>query len=329
VPPPAWSPALLTQPLEWWLGALDDSALSQLPLRLRLGFLNTFEDLLGHLGHQLQPLLAPLLAITMHMLTSACAGLTGGQTDPGSESQPAEAAAAAGAGGALSDTKEASREVRATSLKILAQVWTRFPAATDFNPLWPHFFAATAPLLARLQPEAAAPAPPPLLQCVVALAAAPGLVRVLGNLPSHQEAPSDDQEDQGEGPSPMQVVPPAAAAAVVDDGQTTVDWPAGEVPAWAAAGAGGKLLSSCITMLTLKGCSDATRDAVLRLLETLLGLSDPGLLRTVLLPWSGVLLQALRVSVNEQLAAAATAGRGVRGMKVRGAAAAQMTSARV
>lgn len=43
-----------------------------------------------------------------------------------------------------------AREVRSGALRLLAAVLARFPAACDYGPYWPRFFAAIAPLLPRL-----------------------------------------------------------------------------------------------------------------------------------------------------------------------------------
>ena len=57
----------------WWLLAVDADALTALPLRRRLGFLNAVEDLLKHLGHRLAPLLPVVLAMVLTVLEAACA----------------------------------------------------------------------------------------------------------------------------------------------------------------------------------------------------------------------------------------------------------------
>lgn len=46
-----------------------------------------------------------------------------------------------------------AREVRSGALRLLAAVLARFPAACDYGPYWPRFFAAIAPLLPRLLVE--------------------------------------------------------------------------------------------------------------------------------------------------------------------------------
>jgi U3 small nucleolar RNA-associated protein 20 len=176
-------------------------------------------------------------------------------------------------------------------------VFSRFPAALDFNPLWPAFFEAVAPLMPRLLPEAAAVQPPPLLAAAAALAAAPGLARVLGNLPSVQQ---QTLADEG---SAMQVEQGLAAAV------EPLTWPEGcSQPAWAAQGLGGALLSACFAVLSARGCSEGSRDAALSVAEACLALQPPQLLGAVLLPWTGQLLGDLRASIESVLTAAAVAG---------------------
>lgn len=51
---PWWGACLGRQPGSWWLAHIDAAALGAEPLRRRVGFLNTLEDLLKHLGHRLQ-----------------------------------------------------------------------------------------------------------------------------------------------------------------------------------------------------------------------------------------------------------------------------------
>lgn len=307
IPAPWWSKQLVNGGLGWWLTAVDRSKLAAQPLRRRQGFLNAFEDLLGHLGFRLQPLLPPLLAITLHLLEQACSSLQQQQQDGGSTPAATTAATAA-------EVREEGRALRSQTLRMFAQVFSRFPAAVDFNPLWPGFFRAVAPLMMqRLVPEAVAAAAPPLLAATAALAAAPGLARVLANLPSEQQ----QQQDPAGGTDVMQVdATPAAAAAGDRQQQSLTTWPQGPgcpQPAWAADGLGGKLLSSCFAVLSAKGCSEATRDAALSVAESCLALQPPALLSAVLEPWTVQLLQELRASIEGVLMAAAAAAGGGRG----------------
>jgi hypothetical protein len=192
-------------------------------------------------------------------------------------------------------------------------MFSRFPAAVDFNPLWPGFFKAVHPLMQRLVPEAVAATAPPLLVATSALAAAPGLARVLANLPSQQQ----QQEEAGpDGSSSMQVDPTPAAA--VDGDPLTWTEGLGAKPAWASEGLGGQLLSSCFAVLSAKGCSDGTRDVALTVAESCLALQPAGLLSAVLLPWTGQLLGELRASIEGVLTTAAAAAAGGRGRGPRG-----------
>lgn len=224
--------------------------------------------------------------------------------------------------------REEGRALRSQTLRLFAQIFARFPDAVDFNSLWPGFFTAVNPLMQRLVPEAVAAVAPPLLAATAALAAAPGLARVLGNLPSQQQQQQGDQPVQP-GSSSMQVdTPTAPAAAAEADGGPSAAWPEGlgPKPAWAVQGLGGQLLSSCFAVLSAKGCSEGTRDVALTVAESCIALqeSGPGLLSAVLLPHTSQLLGELRVSIEGVLAAAAAASAsarargGPRGGKVRG-----------
>ncbi len=51
---PWWGRCLGRQPGAWWLAHIDAAALNAEPLRKRIGYLNTLEDLLKHLGHRMQ-----------------------------------------------------------------------------------------------------------------------------------------------------------------------------------------------------------------------------------------------------------------------------------
>lgn len=51
---PWWGRCLGRQPGAWWLEHIDAAALNAEPLRKRIGYLNTLEDLLKHLGHRMQ-----------------------------------------------------------------------------------------------------------------------------------------------------------------------------------------------------------------------------------------------------------------------------------
>jgi hypothetical protein len=304
---PWWSNHLVNSPLDWWLSAVDRSTLAAQPLRRRQGFLNAFEDLLGHLGYQLQPLLPALLAITLQLLQTAAAGLQAQQLDAAA-AEAGEAAAAAAAVDAQS--REEGRAVRSQCLRLLAQVFNRFPSTLDLNPLWPGFFAAAEPLMTRVAPESSGAAPPALLAAVEALAANPGLARVLGDLPSQQLEPQDaSSSGVAAAPHAMELDPHQQQQQQDDDDEASgLQWPAGQQPEWAAKGLGGKLLCSCISVLGSKGCSEASRSAALSVVEACLALQLQQLLAAVLLRWTPLLLMELKASVEAVLVAAAAAG---------------------
>ncbi len=54
---------------------------------------------------------------------------------------------ALGQTGDLEAPAEGARELRSKSLLLLASALRRFPAATDYGPLWPRLFTAAAPLM--------------------------------------------------------------------------------------------------------------------------------------------------------------------------------------
>lgn len=57
------------------------------------------------------------------------------------------------ADGSVEGSAEGSREIRAGSLRLLASLWGRFPAAADFNALWPRFFPLLQPIMDRMPAE--------------------------------------------------------------------------------------------------------------------------------------------------------------------------------
>jgi hypothetical protein len=159
--------------------------------------------------------------------------------------------------------------------------------------------------MTRVAAESAGAAPPALLAAVEALAANPGLARVLGDLPSQQLEPQDIPSSSG--------AAPASQAMAVDSEQQQqqdedMSWPDGQTPSWAAQDLGGKLLCSCISVLGSKTCSEASRSAALSVVEACLALQPPLLLSAVLLRWTPLLLVQLKASVEAVLVAAAAAG---------------------
>lgn len=60
------------EPVEWWLARLGGgAAVAELPLRVKMGFLNAAGDLLQHLGHRLQPYLPEICSLLVCFLQSA------------------------------------------------------------------------------------------------------------------------------------------------------------------------------------------------------------------------------------------------------------------
>lgn len=135
-----------------------------------------------------------------------------------------------------------------------------------------------------------------MLSCAVAIAASSNLLPVLGNLPST-----------------LPLFGNAAATAAV----TPVPSWGKDVPCWAAAGMGGKLLSSCIAVLHAKNCSQASRVAVLDIIDCILEEcmlptpeTEPGLPVTkraptfgpmfqhIMQPWVDDLLVALKTVIT-------------------------------
>lgn len=119
------------------------------------------EDMVQHLGHRLQPFLPALMAITLHLLTSATANVpikkaqAQGQGDMEVDVQQGQAQAQVQTKSG-EDAFDRSREIRSGCLKLLAQVLLRFPAAVDYNPFWGPFLQAVVPLMPRLAVEASA-----------------------------------------------------------------------------------------------------------------------------------------------------------------------------
>ena len=50
-------------------------------------------------------------------------------------------------------TAEGSREVRSGALKLLAGIWSRFPAQAHEDPVFSRFFPAVAPVIGRIATE--------------------------------------------------------------------------------------------------------------------------------------------------------------------------------
>ena len=65
----------------------------------------------------------------------------------------AEAAAAPGRLQGAAPKSDGGREVRSGVLRLLASVWSRFPAQHHDSPVFARFFAAVAPLMSRITTE--------------------------------------------------------------------------------------------------------------------------------------------------------------------------------
>ena len=100
----------------------------------------TVEDLIVHLGFRLTPFLPVLIAITCKLLAEGTRGIR-------------EAEGGAGSSGGAGSTEDRSRELRTSSLKILSQVWARFPTEVDYRPFLSHLLNAIQPIIGRLPAE--------------------------------------------------------------------------------------------------------------------------------------------------------------------------------
>ena len=150
------------------MAAIDDRGMEDQPVRRKIGFLNscrcmplsqhpiipvslrlvmtmtitdslsplsvTVEDLIVHLGYRLTPFLPVLISITCKLLAEGTRGIR---------------EALAGVGSA----DDRSRELRTSSLKILSQVWARFPTEIDYKPFLGHLLSAIQPIIGRLPAE--------------------------------------------------------------------------------------------------------------------------------------------------------------------------------
>ncbi|GIL61502.1 hypothetical protein Vafri_15933, partial [Volvox africanus] len=222
---------------------------------------------------------------------------------------------------------ERHREVRSTALRLLAQVWLRFPASTstDYNELWGVFLPAVQPLIPRLQFEAASNKEPPLLECVLALSLSPGLARVLGDMSTVPDetlslvrpasaGTAITAATRGGGEAAAQ----ADADPMEEDGEKKADPGAGdgsgaetERKDWQVQGMGSALIRGVVAMLSSGRCTEIVRATVLDVLDAVLGCGER-LLHRVLLPWLPDVLKALNVAISEswQRDPGGSAGRG-------------------
>ncbi|KAK3270897.1 hypothetical protein CYMTET_20727, partial [Cymbomonas tetramitiformis] len=175
---------------EWWatLGTADSTLFARVDLatlvrmrpKLLSGFLNTAQDLLGHLGDHTRHFMDPLLSLTLRLLQHACS------------SGPEEDAHNGVNGGAVGDEKSATamrrpREMRGQCLKLLGTMLDRYPDA-DFEPYWPTLLEIMGPMAERLAGEAAGAAssggrPPAMLEVVRVMAENKELAPVLWREP--------------------------------------------------------------------------------------------------------------------------------------------------
>ncbi|KAK9818396.1 hypothetical protein WJX72_012002 [[Myrmecia] bisecta] len=273
---PCWVAHTGAQDGDWWFAHLDRQALANLPLRQKLGFLNAADDLLKHLGHKLLPYLPEMLAILLCLLEHANAPLLGAAEQRALPAAPAVPAPGAVQGdqhaeqgaAARQPGQEGGKEVRALSLRLVAQMLERFPDGCDFNVFWPRFFPVVEPLMARLPVEVSADRAPPLLECAAAMAASRHLAGVLADRPSLRGEPGD--------------APPGADKA-------PGSWAAGQ-------SLGSRLMQSVIAALAAPNCAEPSRQASLGVIESLLDLDEPSH-TLILLPHTEALLEALKAIV--------------------------------
>ena len=121
-----WGSELGQRGCEWWLRHIDMGTLGALPARTCLGFLNAAADLLRHLGHRLEAFLPELGTLLVLLLGSA--------------------------GNEHGKRKHVAEE-RQRALRLLAEIWRRFPGTVGWTPLWPVFFTSVAPLMPRMRAE--------------------------------------------------------------------------------------------------------------------------------------------------------------------------------
>jgi U3 small nucleolar RNA-associated protein 20 len=97
-----------------------------------------------------------LLALTLSLLEEAVAPVAAQQQAKASDQVQDAGAGAEAAVAPLAAHEDKSREVRSTGLRLLANLWLRFPTAAEYNDVWPVLLPAVEPLMARLPTEASA-----------------------------------------------------------------------------------------------------------------------------------------------------------------------------
>jgi U3 small nucleolar RNA-associated protein 20 len=237
-----WGRELGKQTGVFWLDAINAEALNAQPLRRRVGYLNTLEDILKHLGHRMEPFLPELLALAVVLLEDATTELVLNDlsNDGGVEEKEKE---------------QGSREIRSRCLRLAATVMDRFPSSHDFSFLWPRLLSAAAPLMERIGVEAAADRPPPLVELCVALSASQNLIGILadGSVIENEKEGAGNAEEQG---NSLRLVLSKETWAVEDH-------------------LGSRLLSRCIAALSCSTCAEPTRVAMLGALENIFDFVDP------------------------------------------------------
>ncbi|EFJ49017.1 hypothetical protein VOLCADRAFT_104545 [Volvox carteri f. nagariensis] len=194
-------------------------------------------------------------------------GGDGNDSSSGSEGEEEEAAAELG-------PLERHREVRSSALRLLAQVWLRFPASTsaDYNELWDVFLPAVQPLIPRLQFEAASSK------------AAAAVTATASNAIDYDK--DSDEEEGGNGGDPRVCGTGVGAA------------PARAKEKWRVQGLGSSLIRGVVAMLSSGRCTEVVRATVLDVLDGVLGCGER-LLRRILLPCLPDVLRALHCVIAE------------------------------
>ncbi|KDD73123.1 hypothetical protein H632_c2510p0, partial [Helicosporidium sp. ATCC 50920] len=170
-----WRDALGSRGFSFWLSAEAAPALEGTSMRQRLGYLNSCEDLLGHLGFRAHPFFADLLSIALFFLERAPVREQGE--------------------GLAGEDPEQIRQIRTQALRFVTGTLARFPAlltpsraegAEGAGPqattpslatFWTRFLAKMRSLSAFAFTDAASARPPPLFDLTLALARSPVLCR--------------------------------------------------------------------------------------------------------------------------------------------------------
>ena len=276
-----WRRSLGDRSGEAWLSSIDVDALHSQPLRRRIGYLNAFEDLLKHLGYQVQQYLPELLSLLLVLLEGAARNLMA----PTSTAPATTVTASNGADGmdidedkVLEDDRsrmerlEGSKEIRNRCLRIIASVLERFPRGADFGFLWQRLFEAVAPMLEKLCSDVSATSRcPAVMELCSSLLSSPRLMPVVANC--DMVSPEDTLE---EGMAPL--LRPSTAR-------------------WAKEqNFGADLLSMCLKSLSSPVCAEPPRNVMLTALENVFEMPDP-FPDVLLKPHLSVLLEALQAIV--------------------------------